>query len=1240
MCRQFLHTGVCKKKACKLAHVPSEFDPLNRSNQAQQPVETNKKHKKDRPVSESEREFLSWKNSVPSDRSPNQPLGGTSASYFQEARRLIDIDDNLLQNVVRSLSAASSLGRIRRLIDDGTGLPISMKTTIFFKEIIPFLEILAHPKVQSSLLLEKQVGTLYDCISGWRGIHLFSLVADVLAIVNANENPFIIGHLETSLIVLSQLIELNQMPVVHGPFELLANRFEDVLRTLGSFGSTNLLHRAHSHLERIHSSLRADKHLPASHETPSNTVQQKQTIGRASSYDPPGGRHDNDHDDICRIRIVPTSQEILSFQPEYLPTKDPRQWHVGGVNGLLERHFRLLREDTIGKLRDAVRCGLDSSHQDLPGNLLRTNVYEGATITGIRFSRFFGFQFDVAFPQPLNISYLTPYQRQWWWALSRRLQPETLVCLIDFHGRSLFCNVVAPERTGQENKRKEREEEISNSLWNDAHSASITLGLADASDDSVQYVLDRYSPNEATFSFSVVEFPGFVLPAFQPTLAALQTMKRSGDLPFPEYLAPTGLEQRSGFVDVPPPAYSLKPGFSFDLRCLLNKNTDLEVRPGQPTDIRYLQENSSLDDAQAVSVVDTLQRKIGLIQGPPGTGKSFTGISLIKVLLANKFKANANIGPIICVCYTNHALDQLLEDLLAAGISHIVRVGSRSKSGILEPFNLRNVVKQTEKTKFEKGGQFQHYKQLEKLESSFHNLKLGKPVTDGVVRTYLRLHQKAHFDQLFVSDGKSFRRGPKKSQVLDNWLRSGVPSQGPPRSVEVLQHTHVDLMSIQERRILYNSWVNVLKADVHAQAKELASSHRTTKANFDRIRDEVDLRCLRSAGVIGVTTSGLARNLDMLRKLDSKVVICEEAGEVLETHLLTALLPSVEHAILIGDHLQLRPQIQNFALSRENVDGGEQYSLDVSLFERLVAPESGTGVQIPFSTLEVQRRMHPDISQLIRETLYPQLKDASFLFGYPPISGMQKRLYWLDHRSPEGKASNNKAAAISYWNDYEIEAVTGLVNHLVRRGGYRSSDIAVLTPYLGQLQRLQEKLSTSFAIVLGERDQDDLINTGLVSSGEEASIPRESLRVATIDNFQGEEAKVVIISLVRSNEEKNCGFLRTSNRINVLLSRAQHGMYIIGDSETSRHVPMWAQVIDILQRGGNLGTSLELRCPQHPGTMISVSEPQHFAVLGKAGMQYGMYGPGALSSCVCADMSLGFGSQFGASSGTMSGGWS
>ncbi|PCH37262.1 hypothetical protein WOLCODRAFT_34503, partial [Wolfiporia cocos MD-104 SS10] len=69
-----------------------------------------------------------------------------------------------------------------------------------------------------------------------------------------------------------------------------------------------------------------------------------------------------------------------------------------------------------------------------------------------------------------------------------------------------------------------------------------------------------------------------------------------------------------------------------------------------------------LDDLQAESLKSVLSQSISLIQGPPGTGKSFIGALLAKILY--DFTQNT----ILVVCYTNHALDQFLEDLLKSGI--------------------------------------------------------------------------------------------------------------------------------------------------------------------------------------------------------------------------------------------------------------------------------------------------------------------------------------------------------------------------------------------------------------------------------------------------------------------------------------------------------------------------------------------------------------------------------------------
>lgn len=134
-------------------------------------------------------------------------------------------------------------------------------------------------------------------------------------------------------------------------------------------------------------------------------------------------------------------------------------------------------------------------------------------------------------------------------------------------------------------------------------------------------------------------------------------------------------------------------------------------------------------------------------------------------------------------------------------------------------------------------------------------------------------------------------------------------------------------MSQEERRIIHRHWIHEVKHEIHCEVVRISRLQVKARSRLDNARDKYQLRCLVQADVVGMTTTGLARRLNMLRKLQSKVLLCEEAGEVLESHLLTALLPSLEHAILIGDHQQLSPNVANYELSRSNQQGGSQYSL-------------------------------------------------------------------------------------------------------------------------------------------------------------------------------------------------------------------------------------------------------------------------------------------------------------------------
>jgi hypothetical protein len=166
---------------------------------------------------------------------------------------------------------------------------------------------------------------------------------------------------------------------------------------------------------------------------------------------------------------------------------------------------------------------------------------------------------------------------------------------------------------------------------------------------------------------------------------------------------------------------------------------------------------------------------------------------------------------------------------------------------------------------------------------------------------------------------------------------------------------------------------------------------------------------------------------------------------------------------------------------------------------------------------------------------------------------MYHHLYWLDHSHREAGAGEFDIKGTSHSNDYEVQMVKQIASHLSKQGSYKDGELAVITPYVGQLRKLRNELRNTFSVHLSEKDQEevDTIDELDVHGNAPPSIERreltQSVRIATVflmdilkltvqvDNFQGEEAKVIIVSLVRSNENGKVGFLKTSNRINVLL---------------------------------------------------------------------------------------------------------
>lgn len=1186
-----------------------------------------------RPQTELHTSFREWTFLIPRQNTRFQVVA--IGKFFKLGWELISKEDTETgQQIIRKLASEEGLAMIKALADENVdGFELESRLRSFKDSTLPFFQSISHPDIVSSLILEASLDTICTFLfgpNGRRAINLFKTTTSALgaiACAETTEDEDLASIAVTaSLAVLEKIVELNQTAQV-------IPEFMSIVKDLLNIIPEELLYAGSRSLARIRQRLGLGVAIPVLQDRP---VKQKshQTVFEVSQ-DLPGGlselgpRHDNDHANISDIKILPTTEEIQSSRFEYLPSSDPTRHHLPGQAGLLDRQFRLLREDTVGQFRDAVQ--IECSRLNKPANAqprpkgqnngVRNIIYDNVALLRLEFDRKRGLQVVAEFDQPSALAKKGAKEREEWWKNSKQLQIDAFVCLVSSTGRAIFFSICDPTPTPPPRRKYDDEKRevrlVGNwrasderpSLFKHAKRATLMLSLVENMPEEITWINSQLGKAHKGQRQSIVEFPGVLLPSFQPTLQALQKMSRSLDLPFSQFIAPD--IQNAGVVDIHVPAYARKPGFTFNLETLTG-GEQLRLTPRKPFDDTKLREKSTLDDAQRLSTLNALGSCLALIQGPPGTGKSYTGVAIIKTLLKNR--TAAKLGPIICVCYTNHALDQLLEHLVKDGVEQLIRLGSRSKSELLQNLNLHHISKELKHTKIEGYEKYQLYANLDEVLDDIEDLlpDIRDPASWTNVQQYLEKYHDNHFVQLFGQgvDEDGFRevRG-RKFNILNSWIKGAPKRLVSTRQVPELLNASLIDMSADERSALHKYWVQQSTMELNSRFIHLLNSYRDITVSLKKCHQELDLRCLARAHIIGVTTTGLARNLDVLRRVGAKVVVIEEAGEILEAHTLTALLPSVEHAILIGDHEQLRPQINNYDLQSDNPRGAK-FSLDISLFERLVHPQPGHP-RLPYSSLEVQRRMHPSIAELVRSTLYPKLQDHESVFSHPEVYGMRKRLFWLDHNEKEDGSPSNPAQSFSKTNAWEVEMTAALVFHLVRQGKYHSEDIAVLTPYLGQLQKLKQRLRSSFALVVGDRDLEELQTKGLDDESGAESIDNKgriqkttllnAVRIASVDNFQGEEAKVIIISLVRSNDERKCGFLKTSNRINVLLSRARDGMYIIGNTNTARPIPMWDKIITILEKDGNIGLNLGLCCPRHVETIIEVSKPDDFSIFSPEG---------------------------------------
>lgn len=161
-------------------------------------------------------------------------------------------------------------------------------------------------------------------------------------------------------------------------------------------------------------------------------------------------------------------------------------------------------------------------------------------------------------------------------------------------------------------------------------------------------------------------------------------------------------------------------------------------------------------------------------------------------------------------------------------------------------------------------------------------------------------------------------------------------------------------------------------------------------------------------------------------------------------------------------------------------------------------------------------------------------------------------------------------------NKFESKFLLSLCNYLILQG-YKPEDITILATYNGQM----------FQLIADRKNYHNL----------------KRVRITVVDNYQGEDSKIILLSLVRSNTKNSIGYLGFKNRVCVALSRAKEGQFIVGNMDLlAKNSKTWAAIQAELQQQNAIGEALGLLCATH-GNITNVQNSNDIDALKGGGCQ-------------------------------------
>lgn len=319
--------------------------------------------------------------------------------------------------------------------------------------------------------------------------------------------------------------------------------------------------------------------------------------------------------------------------------------------------------------------------------------------------------------------------------------------------------------------------------------------------------------------------------------------------------------------------------------------------------------------------------------------------------------------------------------------------------------------------------------------------------------------------------------------------------------------------------------------ELRQQRKHADSWHQ----KMDRLKSratELELRIRSSlfgeARVIASTLTGAANR--MLEGEKYSTLFIDEAAQALEAACWIAIRKA-GRVILAGDHCQLPPTVKSIMALK----GG----LGKTLMERIVENKPET-----VTLLKMQYRMNEQIMKFSSEWFYHGMVESAPTVSHRGILDYDTPMMWIDTAECDGK-EEFVGENFGRINRAEAElTLQTLQQYLEKIGKQRileeSIDVGIISPYRAQVQLLRKELRK-----------------------REFFRPyRHLLTVNTVDGFQGQERDIILISLVRSNDGGDIGFLRDLRRMNVAITRARMKLIILGSSETMTSHPFYKKLYE------------------------------------------------------------------------------